>query len=150
MEKKVLTTPALYISYFLKKNRVEYYDRMTEVRAKGNYEQWVKFFLEAIIESAEDATATIDKLIALHEANEAVISKLGRAAKNTMLVFNYLESNPIIEIRKTAEALGIAFNTVSSAVNRLVDVGILVQTAETIRNRTFAYEAYLDILRKGT
>ena len=78
---KVLTTPALYISYFLKKNRVEYYDRMTEVRAKGNYEQWVKFFLEAIIESAEDATATIDKLIALHEANEAVISKLGRAAK---------------------------------------------------------------------
>lgn len=67
MEKKVLTTPALYISYFLKKNRVEYYDRMTEVRAKGNYEQWVKFFLQALIESAEDATATIDELISLHD-----------------------------------------------------------------------------------
>lgn len=48
MEKRVLSTPALYISYFLKKNRVEYYDRMTEVRTKGNYEQWVKFFLQAI------------------------------------------------------------------------------------------------------
>ena len=67
MEKKVLTTPALYISYFLKKNRVEYYDRMTEVSTKGNYEQWVKFFLQAIMESAEDATATIDELIALHD-----------------------------------------------------------------------------------
>lgn len=150
MEKKVLTTPALYISYFLKKNRVEYYDRMTEVRTKGNYEQWVKFFLQAIMESTEDATATIDELIALHDANVAVISKLGRAAKNAMLVFNYLESNPIIEIKKTADALGITFNTTSSAVNRLMDAGILVQTSHNSRNRTFAYEAYLDILRKGT
>ncbi len=150
MEKKVLTTPALYISYFLKKNRVEYYDRMIEVRAKGNYEQWVKFFLQAIMESAEDATATIDELIVLHDTNVDKFSKLGRAAKNAMLVFNYLESNPIIEIRKTAEALGITFNTASSAVNRLVDAGILVQTTDTSRNRTFAYEAYLNILRKGT
>lgn len=150
MEKKVLTTPALYISYFLKKNRVEYYDRMTEVREKGNYEQWIKFFLQAIMESAEDATNTIDELIALHDANVDVISKMGRAAKNAMLVFNYLETNPIIEIRKTAEDLDIAFNTVSSAVSRLVDAGILVQTSKVSRNRTFAYEAYLDILRKGT
>lgn len=150
MEKKVLTTPALYISYFLKKNRVEYYDRMTEVRTKGNYEQWVRFFLQAIMESAEDAIATIDELIVLHNANAAVISRLGRAAKNAMLVFNYLESNPIIEIRKTAEALGITFNTASGAVNRFVDAGILVQTSDTNRNRSFAYEAYLNILRKGT
>lgn len=150
MEKKVLTTPALYISYFLKKNRVEYYDRMTEIRVKGNYEQWVKFFLQAIMESSEDAIATIDELIALHDANVAVISKQGRAAKNAMLVFSYLESNPIIEIKKTADALGITFNTTSSAVNRLVDAGILVQTSDNSRNRTFAYEAYLDILRKGT
>ena len=150
MEKKVLTTPALYISYFLKKNRVEYYDRMTEVRSKGNYEQWVKFFLQALMESAEDAIATIDELIILHDANMDIISKLGRATKNARLVFNYLEANPIIEIRKTAEALNIAFNTASSAVTKLVDAGILVQTSNASRNRTFAYESYLSILRKGT
>ena len=125
MEKKVLTTPALYISYFLKKNRVEYYDRMTEVRSKGNYEQWVKFFLQALMESAEDATLTIDKLTTLHDKNIATITKMGRAAKNTAMVFDYLEKNPIIEIGKTAEALGITFNTVSSAVQRLTDAGIL-------------------------
>ena len=150
MEKKVLSTPALYISYFLKKNRVEYYDRMTEVRAKGNYEQWVTFFLRALLESAEDATATIDELIALHDKNAAVISGMGRAAKNAMLVFEYLEANPIIEIRKTAEALSITFNTASSAIKRLTDAGILVQTTNASRNRTFAYEDYLSILRKGT
>lgn len=150
MEKKVLTTPALYISYFLKKNRVEYYDRMTEVRAKGNYEQWVKFFLQALLESAEDAVETIDELIALHDANVERISAMGRASKNAMLVFQYLETNPIIEIKKTAEAIGISFNTVSSVVTRLVNAGILVQTTNTTRNRTFAYEAYLEILRKGT
>ncbi len=150
MEKKVLSTPALYISYFLKKNRVEYYDRMTEVRAKGNYEQWVTFFLRALLESAEDATATIDELIALHDKNAALISGMGRAAKNAMLVFEYLEANPIIEIRKTAEALSITFNTASSAINRLVDAEILAQTTNASRNRTFAYEDYLGILRKGT
>ena len=150
IEKKVISCPALYISYFLKMNRIEYYDRMTEVRAKGNYEQWVTFFLRALLESAEDATATIDELIALHDKNAAVISGMGRAAKNAMLVFEYLEANPIIEIRKTAEAQSITFNTASSAVKRLTDAGILVQTTNASRNRTFAYEDYLSILRKGT
>ena len=150
MEKKILTTPALYISYFLKKNRVEYYDRMTEVRTKGNYEQWIKFFLQALLESAEDATATIDELVVLHDKNVALISKMGRAAKTATLVFNYLEANPIIDIRKTAEALGVTFNTTSNAVSRLVNAGILVQTSNANRNRTFAYEEYLGILRKGT
>lgn len=150
MEKKVLSTPALYISYFLKKNRVEYYDRMTEVQLKGNYEQWVNFFLPALVESAEDAAVTIDKLVALHDKNAALISGMGRAAKNAMLVFDYLEANPIIEIRKTAEALGITFNTASSAVRRLTDAGILMQTTNASRNRTFAYEDYLTVLREGT
>ena len=150
MEKNVLTIPALYISYFLKKNRVEYYDRMSEVRAKGNYEQWVKFFLQALLESAEDAIATIDELVMLHDKNADLIAKMGRASKNAMVVFKYVESNPIIEIQKTSEALGIAYNTTSSAVNRLVDIGILTQTTNANRNRTFAYEEYLAVLRKGT
>lgn len=150
MERKILNTPALYISYFLKKNRVEYYDRMTEVRRSGNYEQWVCFFLRAISESAQDAIATIDALTALHDKNTEIINDMGRAAKNAMLLFSYLEANPIIDIRKTAESLNLSFNTVSAAVRRLVDHGILVQSGGVNRNRTFSYEAYLEILRKGT
>lgn len=150
MENKVLSTPSLYISYFLKKNRIEYYDRMTEVRSKGNYEQWVKFFLTAIYECSQDAIQTIDKLTALHEKNEKKVSEMKRAAKNTMSVFRYLEKNPIIDIGKTSEALDLSFNTVSSAINRLIDAGIVIQTENAARNRTFAYEEYLQILRNGT
>lgn len=150
MEKKILTTPALYISYYLKKNRVEYYDRMTEVRSKGNYEQWVKFFLQALAESAKDAIAAIDELTALHDKNVDLVAGMGRASKNAMLVFRYLEANPIIEIGKTAEALGITFGTASNVVERLSSAGILEQTTTGRRNRTFAYKDYLAILRKGT
>jgi Fic family protein len=150
MDQKVLTTPALYISYFLKKNRIEYYDRMTEVRLKGNYEQWIRFFLMAIDESAQDAITAIDEITALQAENRKKVSTMGRASKNALLVFEYLASNPIINIGKTAEALDVSYNTVSAAVKRLMDVDILVQTENANRNRTFAYRDYLGILRKGT
>ncbi len=150
MEKKVLSTPSLYISYFLKKNRIEYYDRMNEVRLKGNYEQWIKFFLEAIYESANDAVETIDKLTSLHDNYCLKIKGLGRRAKNAMRVFEYLESNPIIEIQKTAKELDIAFNTMSSIVKDLISIGVLEQTSTQSRNRTFAYKEYLEILKEGT
>ena len=150
MEKGALTTPALYISYFLKKNRIEYYDRLSEVRRNGNYEQWVKFFLRAIYESAEDATIAIDKLTALHDENITAIKKMGRAAKTAMLLFAYLEENPIIEIQKTVDSLGITFKTIADSVRRLCEMGILTQSSGEQRNRTFSYVAYLDVLREGT
>ena len=150
IEKKVLKSPALYISYFLKKNRVEYYDRMSEVRNKDNYEQWIKFFLNAVKESAYEAVDTIKKLSVLHETSIEKINAMGRASKNTAMVFEYLERNPIIDLGKTAKELGLAFSTVSLAVNRLVSAGILVQTNNANRNRVFAYEDYLNILRKDT
>ena len=150
MEKGVLSVPALYISYFLKKNRIEYYDRMTEVRNKGNYEQWVKFFLQAVLESAKDAVDKIQKLSVLHTKNAKIIDRMGRAAKTTMLLLDYLEANPIIEIQKTAAALGLSFNTVSAAVKRLCDKEILVQSKIEQRSRIFNYKDYLDLLREGT
>ena len=150
LDKQVLHSPALYISYYLKMNRIEYYDRMSEVRAKDNYEQWVKFFLLAIKESAEDAVETIKKLNDLHSTNVSIIEDMGRQAKTARLIFNYLEQNPIIDIGKTASELGISFNTASSYINRLVENRILVQTNNSERHRVFAYEDYLSILRKDT
>lgn len=150
MDKKILSTPALYISYFLKKNRIEYYDRMNEVRIKGNYEQWIKFFLEAVYESAKDAADTIDTLTTLHNTNIKQLEALGRRSKNAIKFFEYLESNPIIDIQKTSKDLDIAFNTVSSVVNDLCKIGILEQTSTQSRNRTFAYTEYLNILKAGT
>ncbi len=150
MEKKLLSYETLYISYFLKRNRIEYYDRLTEVRTKGNYEQWVKFMLLAIYESAQDAIQTIDELVKLHDKKIEIVKNTGKAAKTVVKVFNYLEKSPIIDIKKTSEELGISFNAAANAVNRLVDLGILEQTENVQRNRVFAYAEYLNILRKDT
>ena len=149
MEKKALNSPALYISYYLKKNRIEYYDRMSEVRNKDNYEQWIKFFLRAIAESSDEAVDTIKKLSELHNKNVELISNM-KASKSAHIIFSYLENNPIIDIRKTAEKLGMSFNTVSGTVKRFEENGILKQANNASRNRVFAYEDYLEILRKDT
>lgn len=152
LEKKVLTVPALYISYFLKRNRLEYYDRMMEVRKNGDYEQWIKFFLQAFVESAEDAIATIDKLKALHEKSFAVLltSIPKRQLENAGKLFTYLEANPIIDITKTAQQLDLVYNTTSRLVSAFVKFGLLKQSNTKNKNRVYAYEEYLEILRKGT
>ena len=150
MEKKLLSYETLYISYFLKRNRLEYYDRLTEVRTKGNFEQWIKFFLLATNESALDAILTIDELVKLHDENIKIVRNTGKAAKTITKVFNYLGGCPIIDITKTSEELGLSFNAVSSAVKKLIQLGILKQTENVQRNRVFAYEQYLNILRKGS
>lgn len=150
IEKKVLSSPALYISYFLKSNRIEYYDRMTEVRSKGNYEQWIKFFLRAVIESSEDAIITIKSLHKLHEENFEKIQTLGRSKFNAIKLFEYIENNPIIETQKTATALGISYNTVATAIKNLCMLGILEKNKGDLRNKIFAYTAYLNLLKNGT
>lgn len=151
MEKGILSRPALYISYFLKMNRIEYYDRMTQVRKTGDYEQWVMFFLQALSDSAGDAIQTIDALTALH--NQSVV-KLGAFSKrqqtNMLKLFAYIETNPIIDIQKTAAALGLSYNTVSKMVTILVDEGILRQTDKAGKAKIYSYADYLDILRKDT
>ena len=151
MEKGILSRPALYISYFLKMNRIEYYDRMTQVRKTGDYEQWVMFFLQALSDSAGDAIQTIDALTVLHNQS---VAKLGAFSKrqqtNLLKLFAYIETNPIIDIQKTAAALGLSYNTVSKMVTILVDEGILRQTDKAGKAKIYSYADYLDILRKDT
>lgn len=148
--KKLLSFETLYMSYYFKRNRIEYYDRLMETRLKGNYEQWLKFFLKAAQESAEDAINTIEDLTTLHKNNKILIEKTGKAMKNVMRVFIYLEGHPIVDINKASADLNITFNTTSRAINKLVELGILEQTENAQRNRVFAYKDYLNILRRDT
>ena len=150
MEKKLLSKPVIYVSYFLKMNQIEYYDRISEVRRKGNYEQWISFFLEAVSSAAEDALKSIGKLSALREKNIARLPKSSKRKDNVRALFDYLEQHPIIEIKQTAAALDVSYNTVSSAVKKLMMLGILKETTNAARNRVFTYEEYLDILKQGT
>ena len=151
MEKGILSTPALYISYYLKMNRIEYYDRMTQVRRTGDYEQWISFFLQAFADSAEDAIHTIDRLTSLHDKNTKSFDVLTKRQRTSVLkVFSYLESNPIIDVQKTATTLEMSYNTVAKAVSIMVEAGILEQTYKTGKAKIYSYTEYLDILRKDT
>lgn len=152
MEKKILHAPVLYISYYLKMNRIEYYDRMTEVRKSGNYEEWIEFFLSALSSSATDAAKTINKLSTLHDDNyKKILDTFNtRQRVNILKLFDYLERSPIIEIGKTSQILGLSYNTVSTAVDALKRMGILKENPRNGRGRTFSYDAYLEILRKDT
>ena len=128
MEQKLLSYPVIYISYFLKKNQIEYYDRISEVRRTGNYEQWV----------------------VLHDNNIALLPKTNRKVDNVRILFDYIEKYPIIDIIHTSQQLGVSYNTISNAVRKLQELGILSETTNSARNKVFAYSKYLDILKKDT
>lgn len=150
MKQGLLCKPVIYISYFLKKNQVEYYDRISEVRRSGNFEQWIKFFLEAVSKAASDSLEAIRRLSDLHDKNVEKLPKTTRSKDNLRAVFDYIEQYPIIDIKRTAKELQISYNTAAAAVKKLIEIDILKETTNAARNRVFAYEEYLRILRKDT
>jgi len=147
----LLTYDTLYISYFFKRNRIEYYDRLTDVRLKGHYEQWIKFFLQGVDETAKNAITCINELVDLRKKNLNLIKSNTSKTRSTVIkLYNFIETNPIIDIGETAKIIEKAYNTTSNAVKELVKLGILIQTNKQDRNRVYVYEDYLSILRKGT
>lgn len=148
---RVLSYDTLYLSYYLKKNRSEYYDRLNYVRTKDDYEGWVRFFVEGVIETAKHALRCIDDLLKLRAKNLELIAKLRTKPQKTALnLFAYLEAHPIIDIVRTSTEIGKAFNTTSKAIATFVELGILKQIDGNQRYRIFAYVDYLSILSDGT
>lgn len=143
----ILHRPVLYLSLYLKTNRIEYYDRLSEVRTKGNYEQWIKFFLHGIIETCDDGIKTIKSINSLIKTDE---KKLVKKTEAISKVFDYIKEHPIITIGGAATALNLSFNGVSNAVKKMVEVNILKETTTKARDRVFEYISYIDILKSGT
>lgn len=143
----ILHRPVLYLSLYLKTNRIEYYDRLSEVRTKGNYEQWMKFFLHGIIETCEDGIKTIESINSLIKMDE---KKLVKKTETISKVFDYIKEHPIITIGGAATALNLSFNGVSNAVKKMVEVNILKEMTTKARDRVFEYTSYIDILKSGT
>lgn len=147
----LLEEDTLYLSYYLKRNRIDYYDRLMDVRLKGHYEAWISFFVEGVIESSEHALNTIESLLNLKQEHLEILTQLqGKTKQTALLLFTYLESHPIIDIKQASIGIKKAFNTVSTAITTFIELGILKQVDGHKRNRIFAYEPYLNILRDGT
>jgi Fic family protein len=145
-EVKLLNYPVLYISYYLKKNRIEYYDRLADVRKSGNYEQWIKFFLKAIVTTCADSIETITEIDKLHKINVCKIPNTKLAGA----LLTYMEQNPIIDITRTAEILGVTYNGLKKVIAIFEQLDILKETSNKKYNKVYSYIDYLEILKRDT
>ena len=146
----LLSQPLLYLSLFFKRNREDYYRLLNAVRLEGDWEGWIRFFLEGVASIAKEATDTARDLFALVGADRA--RALAAPASSVMAVrlFEALGKHPIVTIARVTELLETTKPTATKAVNTLVDAGILTETSGRRRDRTYSYAAYLDRLRVGT
>ena len=147
---KVLSRPLLYLSLYFKQHRERYYHLLDKVRTEGEWEAWIDFFLAGVKEMAENAVSTVQRLIKLFQQDEHAIHTGGGAVSTTLRVYQQFKRRPLLTLPYIHHQTKLTFPTVSKAVKRLEQLGIIREVTGRKRNRVFAYEAYLNILSEGT
>jgi Fic family protein len=145
----VLTQPLLYLSLYFKQHRAEYYRQLDVVRRDGDWEAWVDFFLEGVAQTAAGAVDTAHRLLALFADDAAKARGLGRAAANTVRVFDALRARPIASISDLSRRTAVSYPTVARAIEALAALGIVRELTGRKRDRVFAYDRYLAVLNEG-
>lgn len=140
---KILNQPILYLSLHFKEHRQRYYDLLQHVRETGDWEQWLTFFLEGIHAIADQAFHTARSLLALFEQDRAVLQS---QAASVLRVHEVLQRQPILSIAKTAELIGSSIPTASTALKKMLKLGIVHEITGKDYARLYAYTAYLDTL----
>jgi cell filamentation protein, protein adenylyltransferase len=146
----VLREPILYLSLYFKQHRAEYYDLLDRVRAKGDWETWLAFFLTGVRDTADQAAAAARRILSLFEEHRRMIDTLGRPAASVLRVFEHMQRNPIISIPAAAGSIGISAPTVAKSLEHMQRLGMLREITGRQRHRLFVYDAYLAILSEGT
>ena len=150
-EKGLVEYPVLYLSYFFKKNRNKYYELLNNVRIKGEFEEWIKFFLEGICEISEDAIKSIQKIVALKRDDVEKIKKCSRGRiSNLLLVYEHLLKHPFVEAEDVKNLVRVSKPTVNTLLENLKELDILEPVENKIRYRQYVYKKYVDILSEGT
>lgn len=144
--KGLLKSPFLYLSLFFKKNRTLYYEHLNNVRYQGDWESWIQFFLEGVIETSDDARKTIILIQKLFADDEQKLKTLGKAQKSAKIVFEQFEQKPILTVAEIESKIKLSRPTIISSVNRLIELGILTNTSEKKWGQTYAYTGYIDLL----
>lgn len=145
----VLRQPLLYLSLYLKQHRATYYELLDRVRAEGDWEAWVDFFLEGVEQTAEGAVQTARRLVDLFQADTQHVQAAGGRNANMLRVLEALRQRPVSSLRQVQDMAGISFPTASKAMLALVEMGIARELTGGKRNRVFVYEAYLGVLNEG-
>lgn len=148
VDSQILTKPTLYLSAFFEKNRASYYDSLTMVRKTNNLEQWVKFFLNGVIATAQDGINTFKLVVELRQKYDQKIMIIGLRAKNAQKLLLFMFSRPIVNIKNVEKELNISFNSANRLLKSLVDLKILKEITRFSRNRFFVLEEYLNLFNK--
>jgi Fic family protein len=141
----VLHRPLLYLSHYLKQNRAEYYDRLTAIRRRGDWEGWLRFFLRGAVSTATEATETARAILALRDQQREAVGD--RTGLNGMLLLDLLFDRPLVNVNLVKDRLGIAFATANNLVAQFEQAGVLAEVTGGRRRRIFRFDSYLALLR---
>jgi Fic family protein len=144
-ERKILNRPLLYLSYFLKQHRSEYYDRLQAIRTDGRWEEWLVFFLRGIRDVAIEATDRARRILALRTAHQQQLAADGRGASNQLRAHDILFEHPIVTANSLAKKLGVSYVTANNIIARLEELKLLEEQTGLQRNRRFRYAPFLNL-----
>jgi Fic family protein len=145
-----LAQPLLYLSLFFKRHRAQYYDLLQAVRDRGDWEGWVRFFLEGVDVTATEAVAAAQKIRLLIAKDRERIAKIGRAAGSALRLHELLQRRPIVGVAEAAKAMTLSAPTVRASFEILLKMKLAREITGKQRDRVFAYEQYLAIIGEGT
>ena len=137
----VLRRPLLYLSYYFKLHRAEYFDRLMAVRLRGDWEGWLKFFLRGVAETAEEATLTAERIFDMRERHRTVVME--ETGPNGLKLLSALFQRPLINVNIATRELDVTFPTANRLVKRFEDLGLLREVTGQRRSRMFRYEPYV-------
>jgi len=146
----LLKAPLLYLSLFFKRNRDEYYQRLSEVRLQGDWESWIRFFLSGISEISHDAIQLAQHLSEIVREDREKILAEESSTLFTLRLFELLPLHPIITMPQVVKLMETSKPTALKAIGTLEKLGILVEETGRKRDRIFKYDDYLGKLKFGT
>ena len=144
----LLRHPILYLSLYFKTHRSYYYELLQRVRTHGDWETWLEFFLDGVIDTSEHAIETAQKILELFERDHEKIQQSGKLASSPLRIHRILQERPVLSAPYAVKSAGISLPTVYSAIRHLQGVGIVKEVTGKKKNRIFAYDEYIQILSK--
>jgi len=145
-EKQVLLKPVLYLSYYFKQNRQEYYDLLQRTRDAGDWESWIKFFVKGVDDISQQATQTAREIVELRERHRTlIVDSFGQVAGNGLKVLEHLFSQPIISVKRIMNLTGVTFAAANQLMRRFEKAGVLVEITGQARNRRYQYNDYVNL-----
>ena len=146
----ILREPLLYLSLYLKQHRDEYYRLLDLVRSDGDWEAWLRFFLEGVRQTADGAVTTARRLAGLFEEDRGRVQAKGRVAGSALRVHGALQARPVTTLSEIAAKTGLSFPAATVGMGVLTELAIAKELTGRKRDRVFAYDRYLAVLQEGT